>query len=141
MAFGRLCVHEISEPAAILGFVRKLFCCGLQLTNFPTLPVLRSFFLASLSSCGSAGKESACNAGDLGSIPGWGRSPGDGNGNPLQYCCLENCMNGGAWWATVHGVSKSRTRLSDFTFTFSFIERLGVEIGTAVREGAFRAGI
>ena len=67
---------------------------------------------------GSDGKASACNAGDLGSIPGLGRSPGEGNGNPLQYSCLENSMDGGAWWATVHGVTKSRTRLSDFTFTF-----------------------
>jgi len=63
-------------------------------------------------------KASACNAGDLGSIPGSGRSPGEGNGNPLQYSCLENPMDGGAWWATVHGVAKSWTRLSDFTFTF-----------------------
>ena len=62
---------------------------------------------------------SACNAGDLGSIPGSGRSPGEGNGNPLQYSCLENPMDGGAWWATVHGVAKSRTRLSDFTFICS----------------------
>ena len=54
-------------------------------------------------------------AGDLGSIPGLGRSPGEGNGNPLQYSCLENPMYGGAWWATVHGVKKSRTRLSEFT--------------------------
>ena len=66
------------------------------------------------------GKESACNAGDLGSIPGSGRSPGEGNGNPFQYSCLENPMDGGAWRATVHGVAKSRTRLSDFTFTFHF---------------------
>ena len=58
-------------------------------------------------------KESACNAGDLGSIPGSGQSPGEGNGNPLQYSCLENCMDRGAWWATVHGVTKSQTRLSD----------------------------
>ena len=58
------------------------------------------------------------NAGDLGSIPGSGRSSGEGSGNPLQYSCLENPMDGGAWWATVHGVSKSRTRLSNFTFTF-----------------------
>ena len=60
-------------------------------------------------------KASACNAGDPGSIPGSGRSPGEGNGNPLQYACLENSMDGGAWWATVHGVEKSWTRLSDFT--------------------------
>ena len=57
-------------------------------------------------------KASACNAGDLGSIPGPGRSPGEGNGNLLQYSCLENPMDGGA---TVHGVAKSQTRLSDFT--------------------------
>ena len=48
---------------------------------------------------------SACNAGDLGSIPGSGRSPGEGNGNPLWYSCLENPMDGGAWWATVHRVA------------------------------------
>ena len=64
---------------------------------------------------GSEVKASARNAGDLGSIPGSGRSPGEGNGNPLLYSCLENPMDGGAWWATVHGVAKSRTRLSDFT--------------------------
>ena len=55
------------------------------------------------------GKESACNAGDLGSIPGSGRSPRKGNGNPLQYSCLENPMFRGAWQATVHGVAKSQT--------------------------------
>ena len=61
----------------------------------------------------SDGKESACNAGDLGSIPGLGRFPGGGNGNPFQYSCLENSMDRGAWRATVHGVAKSRTQLSD----------------------------
>ena len=55
----------------------------------------------------SVGKESACSAGDLGSIPQLGRSPGEGNGNPLQYSCLENLMDRGAWWAAVHGVAKS----------------------------------
>ena len=55
------------------------------------------------------GKESACNVGDLGSIPGLGKSPGEGNGNPLQYSCLENSMDRGAWCATVRGVAKSRT--------------------------------
>ena len=62
---------------------------------------------------GSDGKESACNSGDLGLIPGLGRSPGEGNGYPLQYSCLENSMDRGAWWAIVHGVAKSRTRLSN----------------------------
>ena len=54
-------------------------------------------------------KTSACNAGDPGSIPGSGTSPGEGNGNPLQYSCLENPMEGGAWWAADHGVAKSQT--------------------------------
>ena len=54
----------------------------------------------------SDGKESACNAGGLGSIPGLGRSPGEGNSNPLQYSCLENPMDREAWWATVHGESQ-----------------------------------
>ena len=67
---------------------------------------------------GSDGKASVCNAGDPGSIRGLGSSPGEGNGNPLQYSCLEKPMDGGAWWATVHGVAKSWTRLSNFTFTF-----------------------
>ena len=58
---------------------------------------------------GSNGKEFACNAGDLGLIPSLGRSAGEGNGNPLQYSCLENSMDRGAWWGTVHGVTKSRT--------------------------------
>ena len=58
---------------------------------------------------GLDGKASACNAGDLGSIPGSGRSPGEGNGSPLQHSCLENPMDKGAWWATVHEFAKSQT--------------------------------
>ena len=65
---------------------------------------------------GSEDKASACHAGDSGSIPGLGRSPGEGNSNPLQYSCPENPTNRGAWRAIVHGVTKSRTRLSEFTF-------------------------
>ena len=61
----------------------------------------------------SDSEESACNAGDLGSIPVLGRSPGEGKGYPLQYSCLENSMDRGAWQVTVHGVSKSQTQLSD----------------------------
>ena len=61
--------------------------------------------------CGSAGKESACNTGDLGLIPGWGRSPGEGNGYPLQYSGLENSMD-----CIVQEFAKSQTRLSDFHF-------------------------
>ena len=64
-------------------------------------------------------KAFACNEGDPGSIPGSGRSPGEGNGNPLQYSCLENPMDRGAWQAAVHGVTKSWTWLSSFTFTFT----------------------
>ena len=64
---------------------------------------------------GSDSKASAYNAGDPGLIPGSGRYPGEGNGNSLQYSCLENPMDRGAWLATVHGITKSRTRLSDFT--------------------------
>ena len=66
---------------------------------------------------GSDGKESACSMGDPGLIHGSGRSPGEGNGNPLQYCCLENSMDRGGWWATVHGVAKSRTQLSNNAYT------------------------
>ena len=62
---------------------------------------------------GSDGKELADNAADPGSIPGSGRSPGEGNGYPLQYSCLENPMDRGAWQAIVHGVAKSRTQLSN----------------------------
>ena len=67
---------------------------------------------------GSEVKASACNAGDQSSVPGLGRSPGEGNGNSLQYSCLENPMDGGVWWATVHRVAESQTRLSDFTFIY-----------------------
>ena len=79
--------------------------------------MLRKFVFPS----GSVSKESACYSRDPGSIPGSGRSPGEGNGNPLQYSCLENPMDRGAWWATVHGVTNSWTRLSE---NFHFQENL-----------------
>ena len=60
-----------------------------------------------------SGKESICQAVDAGLIPGLGISPGGGNGNPVQYSCLGNLMDRGTWWATVHGVAKNRTRLSN----------------------------
>ena len=72
-----------------------------------------------------SGKALAYNAGDLGLIPGLGRSPGKGNGNPLQYSCLENPMDGGAWWATGHGVAKSRTRLH---FHFHFVSGVSLQV-------------
>ena len=62
---------------------------------------------------GSDGKESVCNARNLGLIPGSGRFPGEGHGNPLQYSCLENSMDRAAWWVTVHGVAKCQTQMSD----------------------------
>ena len=65
-------------------------------------------------------KNLPARAGHVGSIPGSGRSPGEGNGNPLHYSCLENSMDRGTWQTTVHGVTKSQTRMSDFTFTFYF---------------------
>ena len=64
---------------------------------------------------GSGSKESACSSGQPGMILGLGRSPGEGNGNPLQYSCLENSIDEGAWQVTVHGIAKSQTRLSNFT--------------------------
>ena len=78
-------------------------------------------------------KNPLANAGDIrhvGLIPGLRRLLGGGHGNPLQYSCLENPMDGEAWWATVHGVSKSQTRLSDFTLdnkvVFQFINGLSI---------------
>ena len=76
--------------------------CLLQLLGFP--------------GC-SEGKASAHKAGNLGLIPGSGRSPGEGNGNPLQYSCLENAMDRGAWWTTVNGITKSPTQLGNVTST------------------------
>ena len=76
--------------------------------GFITVPSLEGFGLLRESD----GNKSACNAGDPGSIPGSGRSPGERKGHPLQYSCLENPMDRRAWWATVHGVAKSQTLLS-----------------------------
>ena len=73
---------------------------------------------------------------DLGSIHGLGRSPGVGNGNPLQYSCLESPMDRGAWWATVHGVTNHQTQLSDFTFSsisfFFFFLFIGCRVGSSL---------
>ena len=91
----------------------SVFCqviSGFSGASFKFLP---AFLLTLYFPDCSDGKESACNAGDLGSIPVSGRSPGEGNGNQLQYSCLENPMDRGAWWAIVHVVAKSSTRLSD----------------------------
>ena len=88
-----------------MGFSRQEYWSGLPFPSSgdlpdpeiePGSPTLQADPLPSFS-CGSAGKESACNVGDLGSIPELGRSPGEGNGNPLQYSCLEHPMDGGSW--------------------------------------------
>ena len=83
---------------------------------------------------GSDGKASACNVGDLGSILRLERSPGEENGNPLQYSCMENSMDRGAWQAIVHGVAKSQTRLSNFTssqhFSFPSDDSVQLEVKT-----------
>ena len=92
---------------------------GFQASNFTAS---YNFDPALGSPGGSDGKESACSVGDLSSIPGSGRSPGKGNGNPLQCSCLENSVDTGAWWATVHGVTKNGTQMSKQHFHFAHIE-------------------
>ena len=92
------------------GLTKKLSITRIKIFIIPTHRISPLAFPG-----GSEVKASAYSVGDLGSIPGSGRSPGERNGNPLQYFCLENPMDGGAWWATVHGVTKSRTRLSNLT--------------------------
>ena len=91
----RLC-HKLSHFSSIL---LRVDVFSLKIIYSPII----------VFSSGSDSRESACNAGDPGTIPGLGRCPGEGNGYPLQYSCLENSMERGAWWATVHGVAKSRT--------------------------------
>ena len=83
---------------------------------------------------GSDRKESAYSVGDLGLISGLGRSPGEGHGNPLQYSCLENPMDGGACWAKVHGVAKSRTRLNDFTCYLKGSKEFGLYSRTELKD-------
>ena len=78
-----------------------------------------SFYLLGFPG-GSDSKESACNAGDSGSTPGSRRSPGEVNSKPLQYSCLENPMDRGAWWATPHGVVKDQTRLKQLSLSLTY---------------------
>ena len=91
---------------------------ALQADTLPSEPPGKPQFYAYLLNCTGipmwvSGVESTCHAGDLGSISGWGRSPGGGNDNPLQFSCLGNPMDRGAWWATVHRVAESQTWLSN----------------------------
>ena len=79
--------------------------------------LLYEYFIIKGFPGGSDSKVSVCNSGDPGSIPGSGRCPGERNGTPLQYSCLENPMDREAGYATIHGVAKSQTRWSDFTFS------------------------
>ena len=98
-------------------------CIGRQILYHCVTWMIQGFFTSILLfqdfPGGSEGKASVYNEGDPGSIPGSGWSPGEGNGNPLQYSCLENPMDGGIWSATVHGVGKSWTWLSDFTHSLT----------------------
>ena len=84
-------------------------------------------------------KESACNAGDPHSVPGLGRSPGEANGYPLQYSCLENPIDGGAWWAAVYGVAQSRTQLKQLSSSSSIVHR-AYPVAQMVKESACNAG-
>ena len=137
----------ISPPIVFLfsfGFCFSLVwfcgaCMHAQLLSLPMNIVHIDYYSESHNnSLSSDSKESACNVGDLGSIPWLGRSPGEGNGYPLQYSCLENSMDRGAWQAIVHGVAKSWTWKSDFHFTslhFSqslFISKFGHNFGWPV---------
>ena len=90
----------------------KVHCSLLKPLHFKLLPPLLSKNQGYPG--GSVGKESAYDAGDLGSVPEWGRFPGEGNSNPHQYFCLGSPRDRGTWWATVHGVAKSQARLSDY---------------------------
>ena len=89
-------------------------------TIFPLSHWAPYLFLRTLLPWWLSGKEPACNAGDPGLIAGWGRSPRERNDSPLQYSCLENSMDRGAWWATVQRMAKSWTWLSDLTLSLSF---------------------
>ena len=102
--------HPLSSPSSAVNLSQHHFSVKIYIWQYHLF----------LKTVGSDGKESAHNVGDLGLIPESRRSPGEGNGNPLQYSCLGNPTDGGAWWATVLGVAKSWTWLRNFTFTISF---------------------
>ena len=119
------------------GFVRALqtSLAGIGLILNAISPLLPSLCFLH----GSIGKESACNAGDLGLIPGLGRSPGEGNGNPLQYSCLENPMDRGTWQATVHvvtrvghGLATKQQQLSFWGFSFALGHGVSFLVGSNI---------
>ena len=116
LLFYALWVQFTSCNVALYGILFSLLTPGHFLRGFIYNPV-RLVTIKTPSApvswlpCWLSGKESTCNPGDMGSTPGLGRSPGEGNGNPLQCSCLENPGDGGAWWAAVYGVTQSQTRL------------------------------
>ena len=108
------CFHELSTPQQHSSLPVEQAMVDYNVGSVPCLLEHKPFRDLSLSfPDGSVGKESACNAGDLSSISGSGRSPGEGNGYSRQYSCLENPMDRGSWRATVHGATQSRTRLGE----------------------------
>ena len=108
-----LSIHSSTHPSihpSIPPYIHSLTHPSIHFLIYPSHLTIHCF------PCGSVVKNppaSARDTGDTDSIPGWGRSLGEGNGNPLQYSCLENSMDRGAWWATVHGVTKCQSQLSD----------------------------
>ena len=107
----------------------SMFTLGISYLTTSKLKWLSSS--SSIFPSGLEVKVSASNAGDLGSIPGSGRSPGEGNGNPLQYSCLENPRDGGAWWAAIYGVAQSRTRLKRLSSSNQAHPQLGIVFALA----------
>ena len=109
-------------------------CCFLSFFFFFNVLVIQK----KLTGSGSDSKVAACSVGDPGLIPGLGRSPGEGNGNPLQYSCLKNSMDWGAWWAIVHGVAKSLIRLCNFTLTSLSLSANSVSIVELNNQGKWK---
>ena len=100
------------------------FCSVAGCGDHPRKRTPSPHFLVTSLLSGSVSRESVCNARDPGSIPGLGRSPREGNGNPLQYSCLENYTDRGAWWLIVHGVAKNQTLFSNKTTTTCLAKKL-----------------
>ena len=113
-AYGLILKEEVLKRGPNFLFsVPTYLANGFILLIYSTNSFLALVYRFTMASLVAQMVESACNVGDPGSIPALGRSPGEGNGNPFQYSCLENSMNGGAWQATVHEVAKSQIQLSN----------------------------